>query len=801
MLKQLHDSVPPTQRLASWFITKPTAHETIQHRKRLVKGSLKGAWGEIYENDLLYQNGEIDFTHPDLPAWITHADRIASSPPLSFARDLGTTPKSRELFFFLSPITNYGYNLLTEHLSSIEIEVSDIAIQGMIAGLGHRIMQTCVDIADIEISAWFNLAKSLGDQKNPQITIDSSTYPDLYERYPALAFIIGHGIGQWFEAVKEMTSRLAEDLPRLQEFLFNSHRIHRLEDVSMDTGDIHDDGRSVALLTFNNEQKVAYKPKDLRIAKEVQDLFDIINNKIGKKILHVRTIIVGQGYAWEEFIPHSECNSSLDISLYYQRYGAMVRIYELLQARDLWLDNVIAHGAWPVVIDLEMVMQPWMAPSEAKNACEFHAQELIEQTALPIGLISMMFPIDADEPLEDMGGLTPHRPFRTPFRMPSIIEVEGKSNSRVYLNNDIYTPRLGTSIVNSQAWLDDVQKGYNEMDQLIEDTVQPDIRQWLDQLNPSFPVRAIYRDTWTYQQILNSSCAGKYLRSVFHREAYLAKLPTSLQFLYPSHSAQSRIVFSEIEQLRQLDIPYFISELNDGELRESTGKSLGTIFHGSPLASMKQRCYFPAEKDFRRDCLAGALETGHGSQGTETRIVLALSASTLETIHEISHLLLSWSINLEGDYAWITYTAHPATKTVVLQSIRPTYPGMLKAAIALRKAQLCTGLSSLTPAIQSLRRQVDVCRNQIIESIAASCSQPWHHSEEDGLPGIERGKAHLDELLMMGAPSPTTKSGPIAVQLLSTTRIPPRLWLLGEHGVFALLDSLCSQHLAHQDAG
>ena len=800
MLKQLHDSVPPTQRMASWFITKPTAHETIENRKSLVKGSLKGAWGEIYDNDLLYQNGEIDFSHPDLPTWIKHADRIASCPPLSFARDLGTTPKSRELFFFLSPITNYGYILLTEHLSSIEMEVSDTAIQGMVAGLGQRIMHTCVDIADIEIDAWFNLAKAFGDQETPQITIDSSTYPDLYERYPALAFIVGHGLSQWFEAVKEMTSRLVDDLPRLQEYFFNNNRIHRLEDVSMDTGDIHDDGRSVALLTFNNDQKVAYKPKDLRIAKEVQELFNIINKKVGKGILHVRSIIVGHGYAWEEFIAHAECNSPLEISLYYQRYGAMIRIYELLQARDLWMDNVIAHGAWPVVIDLEMVMQPWITPSEAKNACEFHAQELIEQTALPIGLISMMFPIDADEPLEDMGGLTPHRPFRTPFRTPSVFEKEGENNNRVYLNNDIYTPRLGNFIVDSLAWFDDVQSGYNEMDQVVEDTIQADVRQWLDKLNSSFPVRAIYRDTWTYQQILNSSCAGKHLRSVFHREAYLAKLPASLQSLYPSQSAQSRIVFSEVEQLRQLDIPYFISELNDGDLRESTGKSLGTIFHGSPLESMKQRCYFPAAKDFRRDCLAGALETVHGSQGTETRIGLALSASTLETIHEISHLLLSWSINVEGDYSWITYTTHPATKTVVLQSIRPTYSGMLKPAIALRKAQLCAGLPSLTPAIQSLRRQVDICHNQIIESIAASKSQPWHHSEEDGLPGIIRGKAHLDELLTLETSAPKTRNDQLTSQLLSTTRIPPRLWLLGDHGCFALLDALCGQHLAHREA-
>jgi hypothetical protein len=36
--------------------------------------------------------------------------------------------------------------------------------------------------------------------------------------------------------------------------------------------------------------------------------------------------------------------------------------------------------------------------------------------------------------------------------------------------------------------------------------------------------------------------------------------------------------------------------------------------------------------------------------------------------------------------------------------------------------------------------------------------------------------------------------------LLSTTRIPPRLWLLGDNGVCALLDSLATIELATANA-
>ena len=158
-----------------------------------------------------------------------------------------------------------------------------------------------------------------------------------------------------------------------------------------------------------------------------------------------------------------------------------------------------------------------------------------------------------------MGGLTPHRPFRTVSKAFCNRSKWQKQRTSVFDERHLH-PRLGNSFVNSPAWFDDVLKGYNEFDEAIETTLQRDLRQWFACLNPCFPVRAIYRDTWTCQKILNGSCAGRHLRSVFHREAYFAQLPASLQAIYPSHTPQSKIVFSEIDQLRQLDIPYFISE-------------------------------------------------------------------------------------------------------------------------------------------------------------------------------------------------------------------------------------------------
>ena len=799
MLKQLHDSVPPTQRQSPWFKTKFTSIQTIQERKSLVKGSLGGHWGDFYDDCSLYLDGEIDFDHPNLPAWIGHAYQVTLHKPLDSARDLGSTPKSKELFYFLSPITNYGYHLISEYLLGVSLSVSSNAAQGLVAGLGRRIMLSCIDVFSIEVDSWFNLSAALNPNGKFTVSVDSSTYPDLYARYPALAFIIGHGIAQWFDASKEMIERLVDDLSSLSKTFTGGDPICLLDDVSMDTGDIHDNGRSVALLTFNQGFKVAYKPKDLRIVDQVQRLFHRINLVSGIELLHVRALLVRESYAWEEFVEFKECDSSDDVSLYYWRYGAMIKVYEFLRARDLWLDNVIAHGSWPVVIDLEMVLQPWIAPSEVSNASEFRAQEIIEDSAYPIGLISMMFPIDNAEPFEDMGGLTPSRPFRTPFRASMLHQADDNPDGRVYLDNNIYTPMVDGVCIDSTLWRDQVLKGYVEMDELFEGELINDILNWIDLLEPSLSVRAIYRDTWTYQKILNVSCSAHNLRSVFHRESFLATLPSSLQALYDPSSTQYRIVFSEVDQLRRLDIPYFISSIGDSDIRNGDCLSLGPIFYGSALNRIIKRCHDNSSKGFRRDCLAGALDSGFGCKGIQTQINLVSSALTLkDTIYELTELVLSWSILVNDDYSWVTFTSLPSTNTILLQSVRPTYSGLLKLAIVLRKAQLCTGMPSLSQVIFSLRRQVDVCRQKILLSMSSS-PESWHFSEYSGLPGIEKGIAWLKDADIIDSPDPAKKPLFASVQLSSSTRIPPRLWLLGQHGVFSLLDSLCDQFLVSSD--
>ena len=795
VLEQLNHAVPPFERLEPWYTLVETSEDRIEQRRGLLTSVLQEEWMAIYSNSRMFCDGRINADHPDLPDWVRHAEGVCYSAALPQARDLSDNPRMQEALYLISPVTQYAHSLLHTTLPQTTFTIEEKAIIDILAGLGRRLMFMCSAILDEEIATLFNVAHTMGIEGPIQITVDATTYPDLYKRYPVFAYVVGNTIAQWHTAVIELITRLQHDSDDISTHVFNGMHIDRLVSVSMDTGDLHDHGRSVALLTFNNDLRIAYKPKDLRIVERVQALFSAINDYAGKPLLHTRSVLVRLGYAWEEFVHALVCTSQEEVHQYYWRYGAMIRMYELLEARDLWLDNVVASGAWPAVIDLEMVLQPRLHPEYSVRPSELLAHDMVQETCQLIGLVSMQFPIAPGEPHEDMGGLTVRRDFRTPFKKMGLTGAGEADSDQVALTNDIYTPRFNGCYVDSRMYYDDVQRGYEEFDAELPSGFYDIISAWATELDPTLPVRAIYRDTWTYLQALHASCSTSTAISVYHREAFLARFPASLQSSYAYDSVHARTTFAEIEQLRRQDVPYFITRIGNGELCTGNGTSLGTFYSGSALQRLIDRCANPVDAALRRAVLSAMLETCHGGNVHTTRIYVDDPLNVPDAINDIVNDILSWRISVGEDKSWLSLIQYPTSQSVVFETLRPMWMGTLQVAIALREAQLCTNRSDLTPVIDALRSSAEQLKGELTSHINHGTGLPWHYDEHAGLPGLVRGLNILSRL-------DTCEPIPFAAHmsssnttLRSTTRIPARLWLLGEHGTCSCLRQLCASLL------
>ncbi len=73
--------------------------------------------------------------------------------------------------------------------------------------------------------------------------------------------------------------------------------------------------------------------------------------------LEVRSVhmLIRKNYAWVEEIKYAECQSTEEIQLFYKRLGVWMFCCYILSVGDMHYENMIASGAYPMIIDMETV--------------------------------------------------------------------------------------------------------------------------------------------------------------------------------------------------------------------------------------------------------------------------------------------------------------------------------------------------------------------------------------------------------------------------------------------------------------
>ena len=71
------------------------------------------------------------------------------------------------------------------------------------------------------------------------------------------------------------------------------------------------------------------------------------------------TVRVTASYGTEydvEFVEHTEAETEEDVHLFYKRCGSLLFLAYLFHSNDLHFENIVAHGAYPVIVDYETLL-------------------------------------------------------------------------------------------------------------------------------------------------------------------------------------------------------------------------------------------------------------------------------------------------------------------------------------------------------------------------------------------------------------------------------------------------------------
>ena len=176
-------------------------------------------------------------------------------------------------------------------------------------------------------------------------------------QYPVFARLLETQLRQWLEHVEEFCGRLRRDREQLAErFDLEDSRVLDLEPLAEDT---HGDGRAVMRVEFTSGESVVYKPRSVDAGEAFYEVLARFDDHLGMGF-RTPTYLVREGYGWMEWIDADECEDSAAVTRYYRRAGALICLGYVLELTDCQIENVLAAGEYPILLDVETVLHPFV---------------------------------------------------------------------------------------------------------------------------------------------------------------------------------------------------------------------------------------------------------------------------------------------------------------------------------------------------------------------------------------------------------------------------------------------------------
>jgi lantibiotic modifying enzyme len=506
---------------------------------------------------------------------------LPEDPPSSFAGEDPTMAATRVLF-------DAAVQLLDWDALRVQYPFFDpLILVSLTRQLATRILLACGSTLELENTT---------TQTDPTWDFSRGAWMQRLCGFTGLNFVIGTAIRQWKQNAVEILTRAGQDFPVLQMTLFKGRPPGSLVAVEGDLGDRHNDGRSVTVLTFASGRRVVYKPKDLRCALQFLDLLAFLNAATRSVTLPTRQIICRGSYAWEEYVEEREARTEAEAASFFRRFGMLLRVLQLVEGRDFWIDNLRICGDLPVFIDLECILHPRLRTSGVHSSIMGLEPELYEESVLPTAAVT--HPIDIPGyGKQDFGGLSSPGPRLLPLGAWSGYRDRRNGNiwlkgGRLYWEPQLAWPQSRGKPADPVDYLDDLEGGYRETQRLLC-RCAPGLLSPASPLTGigDVPVRVLLRSTWEYLVLLRASLEPMALLDGNARELALANVLATAPRWTSDDDAKRRLAIghSELNAIRILDIPEFYSLPSSTSVIDTSHSVVPDVFEGCARDRLRMR--------------------------------------------------------------------------------------------------------------------------------------------------------------------------------------------------------------------
>lgn len=182
----------------------------------------------------------------------------------------------------------------------------------------------------------------------------SSSLSQMLEEYRGLARMWDAQLRVWADFVAAFAAHTTAFLSTLQ-LKPESAAITELES---DRSDLHNGGRSVTRVRFQDTKEWFYKPRSGKREAAWFQLLEAFNRAGFHPPFLIPEVHPSQEHCWMRGIRPVKYRNFDDRRRFYCRTGALLYLAHIFRAVDLHADNFIIHGEHPVLIDCETLFHP-----------------------------------------------------------------------------------------------------------------------------------------------------------------------------------------------------------------------------------------------------------------------------------------------------------------------------------------------------------------------------------------------------------------------------------------------------------
>lgn len=203
-------------------------------------------------------------------------------------------------------------------------------------------------------------------------------------KYPLIRKFIDKKILDSVRFTDEVTKRLKQDKSMIVKELCDGKEFNAINDMQLYLSDEHISGQTVVRISLDNGCAVYYKPKDLSVCRYYQQVYAWLMGQCGEKVFPYPQIC-GKTYGWEKEIVRKPCSCKREVEKYYENIGMHLCVAYVLGVTDIHFENVIAHGEYPIITDIEFLANTGCSAfTEKENLQDYLSDNVLSTGLLPV---------------------------------------------------------------------------------------------------------------------------------------------------------------------------------------------------------------------------------------------------------------------------------------------------------------------------------------------------------------------------------------------------------------------------------